>query len=270
MKKLVALLAFLAFLVLLWFANSRHQACCEAYAASQKVIPEKTVAKTEKNAPLMYQWESQNPITNADWDAQKKGVIAQMQDGKILRIVGPYFSDERNISTFDNMGLARAAKVKALFAADMDTSKVIIASKVIDYYEDAKTSKFEKTTFAWITQNDNVKEDETGKALIYFPHGSSKEIKNTNILNYVKSIAEKAKKSGKTVFVTGFTDNTGNATKNKALGLRRANSIKQLLIKYGLTADKINTASQGIANPIASNETAEGRAKNRRVEIELK
>ena len=270
MKKLVALLVFLAFLILLWFANSRHNACCEAYAASQKVIPEKAVAKIEKTAPLMYKWESSTPITNEDWNAKKNGILAQMQDGKVLRIIGPYFSDERNISSFDNMGLARASKVKALFAKEIDSSKIIVSSKVINYYDGAKTSKFEETVFAWIVQNDNVKEDETGKALIYFPHGSAKEIKNVNILNYVKGIAEKATKSGQTVYVTGFTDNTGNAEKNKALGLRRANSIKQLLIKYGLSADKVNTSSQGIANPIATNDTAEGRAKNRRVEIELK
>lgn len=180
MKKLLALLVFLAFLVLLWFAKSKHQTCCESYAASQKAIPEKAVTKIEKTAPLMYKWESSNPITNADWQGKKEEILAQMQDGKVLRIIGPYFTDEQNVSSFDNMGIARATKVKALLAKEMDSSKILVSAKVIDYFDGAKTSKFEETVFAWVVQNDNVKEDEIGKALIYFPHGSAKEIKNIN------------------------------------------------------------------------------------------
>jgi outer membrane protein OmpA-like peptidoglycan-associated protein len=270
MKKLFALLTLLAFLILLWFAKDKHQSCCEDYVANQQVIPKKEVVVVEKTGPLVYKWENTKPFTNNLWSGRKTKIIKALKEGSILRIIGPYFSDERNISTFKNMGLARASKVKELFASDLDTSKIEIRSRVIEYYDGAKTKVFEKTAFAWIVQNENIKEDETGKALIYFPYGSAKEIKNANILNYVKTIAEKAKKSGKTVYLTGYTDNTGNAAKNKALGLRRANSVKRLLIKYGVAEDKIKATSLGIENPIASNDTAKGRAQNRRVALKIK
>ena len=224
----------------------------------------------KKRGPLVHKWEQISPITNDLWAAKKNEIINQKESGKVLRIVGGYFSDERNVSTYKNMGIARAHKIMKLFSNDLDTSKVVLVARIIPYKEGVKTAPFEETTFSWVVSNDNVKEDETGKALIYFPHGSSKEIKNANILNYLKTLATKVKASKKMVQITGYTDNTGDAAKNLALGQRRANTIKQLLIKYGVAENKIQASSKGIENPIASNKTKEGRAKNRRVEIELK
>ncbi len=273
MKKLLAVLTILAFLLLLWFANTKHQSCCETYVANQKVLNKeqpKVVEDVKKSAPLVHKWEQAVPITNDLWAAKKQEIIAQKQDGKVLRIVGGYFSDEKNVSSFKNMGLARAHKILELFAQDLDTSKVVVAAHVIPAKEGVRTRTFEETIFSWVVSNDNVKEDETGKALIYFPHGSAKEIKNKNILGYIKSLAEKAIANNKAVFITGYTDNTGDATKNLALGQRRANSVKKLLVKYDVADNKVQASSKGIENPIASNATKEGRAKNRRVEIELK
>ena len=275
MKKLLAVITLLAFLLLLWFAKNKHQNCCEAYVANQK-SPKKEMPKVKKTevivkyGPLVHKWEQVTPITNDQWAAKKNEIINQKEAGKVLRITGGYFSDERNVSTYKNMGLARAHKALALFTNDLDTSKVVLAARIIPINENAKTKPFEETIFSWVVSNDNVKEDETGKAKIYFPHASAKEIKNANILNYLKSLAAKAKTNGKTVYVTGYTDNTGNAAKNLALGQRRANSIKKILIQYGVAANKVQANSEGINNPIASNKTKEGRAKNRRVEIELK
>lgn len=270
MRKLLALLTLLAFLILLWFAKSKYQACCEDYASNQKVVSEKKNVVVEKVGPLVYKWDNSTPMTNELWTTKKSSILKQMQEGSILRIVGPYFENEKNSSTFANMGLARASKVKALFAQDIDTARIHIASKIVTNSNNDKTKLFEHTIFAWVVENENVKQDETGKALVYFPHGSAKEIKNQNILDFVKNVAEKAIKTGKTVTITGFTDNTGDPEKNKALGLSRANSIKRLLLKYGVSEDKIIAASQGIENPIATNDTAAGRALNRRVEIEVK
>jgi len=67
--------------------------------------------------------------------------------------------------------------------------------------------------------------------------------------------------------VEGHTDPTGNPAKNEALSLARAISVRDYLIAQGVAASKIDVAGLGPANPIADNETAEGRARNRRVEI---
>ena len=69
------------------------------------------------------------------------------------------------------------------------------------------------------------------------------------------------------VQVLGHTDNTGSAQYNLDLSQRRAGSVAGQLIAYGVDAGRIRTTGLGEDQPIATNLTAEGRAKNRRVEI---
>jgi outer membrane protein OmpA-like peptidoglycan-associated protein len=68
--------------------------------------------------------------------------------------------------------------------------------------------------------------------------------------------------------VTGHTDNQGNADYNLALSRRRADAIVAALVRdYGVAAGRLNAQGMGASAPIASNDTDEGRAKNRRVEL---
>ena len=67
--------------------------------------------------------------------------------------------------------------------------------------------------------------------------------------------------------VTGYTDNVGNAQNNLKLSQERANAVKAYLVKNGVASGRINTKGVGADSPIADNATAEGRAKNRRVEV---
>jgi outer membrane protein OmpA-like peptidoglycan-associated protein len=67
--------------------------------------------------------------------------------------------------------------------------------------------------------------------------------------------------------VEGHTDNTGSATANDELSLRRAITVRDYLIGRGVAASTIDVAGLGSTHPLADNATAEGRAKNRRVEI---
>jgi outer membrane protein OmpA-like peptidoglycan-associated protein len=69
--------------------------------------------------------------------------------------------------------------------------------------------------------------------------------------------------------VLGYTDNTGNANANLQLSKSRAAAVKNYLISQGISAERISSEGYGIENPIASNNTAAGRAQNRRVEIIL-
>lgn len=71
------------------------------------------------------------------------------------------------------------------------------------------------------------------------------------------------------VVVAGHTDSEGRASTNQALSERRANAVKQLLIEKGIAANRIETVFKGENEPVATNDTPEGRAKNRRVEITL-
>jgi len=70
--------------------------------------------------------------------------------------------------------------------------------------------------------------------------------------------------------IIGYTDISGRLDKNITLSHNRAESVKKFLIAYGIASNRIFTQGLGPKNPVASNDTPEGRSKNRRVEIYLK
>ncbi|MFN4058134.1 MAG: OmpA family protein [Roseinatronobacter sp.] len=69
------------------------------------------------------------------------------------------------------------------------------------------------------------------------------------------------------VIVVGHTDNVGSAAYNQGLSERRAASVAAILRSEGVAANRIQTIGRGLTQPIASNDTAQGRQQNRRVEI---
>lgn len=73
----------------------------------------------------------------------------------------------------------------------------------------------------------------------------------------------------KQVKVVGHTDSTGSERYNQKLSEKRANAVKSYLEGKGIQADRIATQGAGELQPLASNKTKEGRAQNRRVEIEI-
>ncbi len=70
--------------------------------------------------------------------------------------------------------------------------------------------------------------------------------------------------------IEGYCDSVGSSAYNLSLSNRRAGSVKRYFISKGLPASRISAIGYGEANPIATNLTEEGRAKNRRVEIKGK
>ncbi|WEF23503.1 OmpA family protein [Paracoccus sp. S3-43] len=69
------------------------------------------------------------------------------------------------------------------------------------------------------------------------------------------------------VQVVGHTDNTGSAAHNMDLSQRRAQSVASILTAAGVAPARLTATGQGFNQPVASNDTAAGRAQNRRVEI---
>lgn len=74
---------------------------------------------------------------------------------------------------------------------------------------------------------------------------------------------------GMEIYIVGHTDSTGNDAINDPLSVNRANSVRNYLVQRGADGRDIRTEGRGSYEPIASNDTAAGRAANRRVEIYL-
>jgi outer membrane protein OmpA-like peptidoglycan-associated protein len=71
------------------------------------------------------------------------------------------------------------------------------------------------------------------------------------------------------VEIAGYTDNVGNVRSNERLSLRRADAVRAWLVKKGIGMQRMTIAGKGPADPLASNITAQGRAKNRRIEFHV-
>jgi outer membrane protein OmpA-like peptidoglycan-associated protein len=107
------------------------------------------------------------------------------------------------------------------------------------------------------------------KKVVHFKHNSMRlsdeayEVLD-QIIDY--SLANPALK----IIVEGYTDSLGHPAYNKNLSKMRAEVVKRHLVDKGISAEKIETVGMGPENPIASNETFEGRKLNRRIEISFK
>jgi outer membrane protein OmpA-like peptidoglycan-associated protein len=71
------------------------------------------------------------------------------------------------------------------------------------------------------------------------------------------------------VEIAGYTDNVGKVQANENLSARRAQSVKAWLVKKGIPANRLRTVGKGMRDPIAPNDTPEGRAQNRRIEFHV-
>ena len=69
--------------------------------------------------------------------------------------------------------------------------------------------------------------------------------------------------------VDGHTDATGTEATNLVISQRRAEAVRSVLLEAGVRPERVTAVGSGELRPIASNETRDGRARNRRVEIVL-
>jgi general secretion pathway protein A len=98
---------------------------------------------------------------------------------------------------------------------------------------------------------------------------NSNEIDDQSYMVLDRVAAYLAQNSNERVFVKGYTDASGPPSYNETVSRFRANAVKSYIIGKGAKPQQIAVFGLGARNPIASNDTAEGRRRNRRVEIEF-
>lgn len=105
---------------------------------------------------------------------------------------------------------------------------------------------------------------------IYFNVASTNIVRTAEIDTFLTTAKKYLEKNpGEKLMATGYSDSDGSDELNMKLSGRRADSVKDILVKGGFKAEQIDVSSKGEADPIAENTTPENKAKNRRVTLRL-
>lgn len=116
---------------------------------------------------------------------------------------------------------------------------------------------------------DVIKKINKAAAGISFAPGSTKLLAKSNTALNNAVVILKANPDLK-IDINGYTDNKGNADKNRELSEARANAVSDYLVKKGIDAGRLSATGYGDENPLADNKTAAGRRKNNRVEMRVR
>lgn len=206
----------------------------------------------------------------------------QGHENKVLTITGYYKSDEENLSAYPNLGLARAIAVKNYFVSlgapsrHIDTKGMLKDDLVPDANNilygpvDFNVSQLDDRTLlneemvaiaAEIRDNPLLLYFETDQAtLTLTPEQREKVAKISRYLDKVE---------GARCHIVGHADNTGSEEHNYNLGMDRAKFAEHYFINNHIPETHIDVISKGEKEPIATNDTEEGRAKNRRVIVTI-
>jgi len=199
---------------------------------------------------------------------------------KYLNITGYYTSKEKNNSAYPNLGLARANAVKNyLFSKGISTKYINTFGKLNDeLVPNADNVFFGPVDFS-IGTSEKGYTDEKLKAkcqaivnkplVLYFKTGESYINLSPEQRQKIADITRCVDKLGVKIKVIGHTDNTGKAKNNLVLGQKRADFVKKYLIGNGILSESIVAISKGQSEPIADNNTSQGRAKNRRTVVTI-
>lgn len=150
--------------------------------------------------------------------------------------------------------VAEVLKVSLPGGAVLDVPKGSLEDKIVTYIQSneaiSKTLWFDFDRLLF----------ETGKSTL--KPESEEQLKNVEAI--LKAFPKVKIKIG------GYTDNTGNAAGNVKLSADRAKNVMMELVKLGVAANRLTAEGYGDKNPVATNDTEEGRAQNRRISISVR
>ncbi|MGD9305700.1 MAG: OmpA family protein, partial [Desulfobacterales bacterium] len=126
----------------------------------------------------------------------------------------------------------------------------------------------QKNESGFINQSPDMIQDPGQKIIVQFKHNSN-EIPDQAFESLKRVVRLASKNPESKIIVEGYTDSFGNYQYNKKLSKFRADIIKSYFAGQGIAVSRIKTYGMGPENPIATNDTFEGRKINRRVEIRI-
>ena len=204
-----------------------------------------------------------------------QSLATHLQDNRdrILVLSGLYQSAETNNCSADDLGLGRAESVRQLLVdkgAPSDQIRLRSDNQnILDMVDDKIMGG---VTYSFINGDLTAVEDRLRNSNITLYFGTNQrdifldaeQVKYFDDLKFFLN-----QKPDASAVVRGHTDDKGSASGNKRLSRKRAEFVRDFMIDKGIDSDQISHIGVGPDEPIATNDTEEGRAKNRRVEISI-
>ncbi|MEP7320722.1 MAG: OmpA family protein [Saprospiraceae bacterium] len=235
---------------------------------SLHLISASDLASEADEGCVLFKWGKSDPILKPCFEALQDSIGKSMKQGKSLEIISDFYEQENMVMASGDLGLIRAMKIKELFSKNINPELIRIRSLPRSDSTGKRNRLLYTLHFQQVFMNDQVKELDT-RTLIYFRYASNQQDNDSLVNQYLDDLASRLKNTGDIINLTGHTDDDASAEHNVVLGLKRAQIIKDLLVKRGIKSSRIKTKSKGESEPIAPNDTEENRKQNRRVELTI-
>ena len=197
---------------------------------------------------------------------------------KVIKVLGYFKNDETNTSSFLNLGLARAEAIKKEFVSKgISIDRILVSGAINEDLVPDDLGVLRGPFSLVLDENEIVTERDALKNaltespnLANFSSGKHSHTINSQNERTLSALADYLNTYGdSSCTIVGYCDSDGSEANNIALGQRRADFTKRQLLKLNVDNNKIKTVSKGESDPIATNTTAAGKAKNRRTELKI-
>lgn len=220
-------------------------------------------------------------FTNTGFDALRDRWARELSSdaNKRLEITGLYYESEPKPDDYDNLGFARATRIRDLLAEELPPDRIQIRARALEDTEGMRQGYFEAAVYDLETSapaeagsaatEDATVEELEDRIIVRFPFNDARKELNPEVDTYIQRLAQRLQSTRERVRIVGHTDNVGDEAFNQRLGLQRAEFVKNELVQLGVEPARISTESRGETQPVDSNETETGRSNNRRAELRL-
>ena len=249
---------------LIYMADRRIQ-IARAIAQREQMEAEFITLNEERNQLLVR--ASQMEAERARLDAEQARMLseAQAEDARRAREE----ADQAAQREAESQRNAEQAKVEAEQAKALAASSVTAAELA---RREAELAVQQADTLRRQLENLQLRQTESGVVVtlgdVLFESGET-QLREEAMESLVEVVDLLQSEPDKEIKIEGHTDSTGNAEANLRISQQRADSVLNALVSLGVAAERVTSAGMGQDFPIASNDTEEGRAQNRRVDVIL-
>jgi len=195
----------------------------------------------------------------------------QTNNDRIVLLTGQYQNAETNNCKEDDLGLARAGSVKQLLVdKGVEGAQIRLASSDESLVDLVDNKIMGGVAYSFINGDLTDVEQRLRESNITLNFDTNAEniLLNADQEQYFDDLKYLlSRNSDINALVTGHTDDVGPASGNRRLSRKRAETVRDFMVDRGISVDQIVSKGMGPDEPIANNNTDEGRAQNRRVEI---